>query len=145
MDFTRYISARVAREAGKGTSEWAKIIKWAKQPGMLNLGQGFPDFVPDFTMSGLSAGVKDALQDNQLNQYSQQTGLLELREAIARLHKVHFGETVAAADEVAVMPGGTGGLFAAAQAFVNPGDEVVVFDPSFPWYGPLTRFVGGEL
>lgn len=131
--FSVHVSDRVQREAEGGTDAWAKIIAWSKQEGMLNLGQGFPDFVPENVLSTLKAGVAHALDENSLNQYSPQTGLPVLRQAIADMHRVHYGQVVDPVSEVCVLPSGTSGIFATVQALCNPGDEVVIFEPFFPW------------
>jgi N-succinyldiaminopimelate aminotransferase len=140
--FSPYASERVLREASGGTDAWAKIIEWSKAEGMLNLGQGFPDYVPASVMATLKTGVAEAMEDNALNQYSPQTGLPSLRGAIAELFRVFYGRAVDPATEVLVLPSGTSGIFAAVQAFCNPGDEVVIFEPCFPWYVPTVRLAG---
>ena len=114
-----------------------------QKEGMLNLGQGFPDFVPEKTLAVLREGADEALGENGLNQYSPQTGLVSLRTAISELHRVHYQQQVDAASEVCVLPSGTAGIFATVQAFCNPGDEVVIFEPFFPWYAPTIRLAGG--
>jgi N-succinyldiaminopimelate aminotransferase len=110
---------------------------------MLNLGQGFPDFVPAKPMRALKEGVAEAMESNALNQYSPQNGLQALRDAIAHMFRVHYSRTVDSATEVCVVPSGTSGIFAAVQAFVNQGDEVVIWEPIFPWYAPCIRLAGG--
>jgi len=139
---TSYVSDRIAREEGGGTSEWADIIAWGKREGMLNLGQGFPDFVPEDTLAILKEGVADALDVNALNQYSHQNGLIGLRQAISDAHKVFYKQKVDPNGEICVMPSGTNGIFATVQAFCNPGDEVILFEPFFPWYAPTIRLAG---
>ena len=141
--FSVHVSDRVKRESEGGTDAWARIIEWSKKEGMLNLGQGFPDFVPEKTLAVLREGADEALGENGLNQYSPQTGLVSLRTAISELHRVHYQQQVDAASEVCVLPSGTAGIFATVQAFCNPGDEVVIFEPFFPWYAPTIRLAGG--
>lgn len=139
----KYVSDRVLREIGGGTAAWAKIIAWSKKPGMLNLGQGFPDFVPEEQMKILKAGVTEALADNVFNQYSPQRGLPSLRNAIADLYHTFYKRVLDPEKEVCVVPSGTSGIYATVQAFVNPGEEVVIFEPFFPWYAPCIRLAGG--
>ena len=119
-----YASKRCTREAQGGTAHWAKILARGAKKENMNLGQGFPDHVPDSTLNVLQSGVSEALQENKFNQYSPQPGLLSLRTAIAELHQVFHSSSVNPENEVCVVPGGTAGIFAAIHATINPGDEV---------------------
>src|SRR5690606_1692004 len=55
-----------------------------------------------------------------------------------------YGYTVTAEEEITIMAGGTEALFSSISAFVHPGDEVILFDPSYDSYDPAIRLCGGK-
>jgi methionine aminotransferase len=77
------------------------------------------------------------------NQYAPMPGVLALREAIAT--KVHrcYGATVDPQTEVQIVCGATAGLYATLSAFVQPSDEVILFEPCYDSYVPVIRLSGG--
>lgn len=103
--------------------------------GGMNLAQGFPDFAPP-------AEVVDAAsramveQGGILNQYPVTFGEPALREAVARKAKDFNGITCDPAEGVTVTCGATEAMMATLKAVINPGDEVVVFEPFYENYGP---------
>jgi aspartate/methionine/tyrosine aminotransferase len=98
----------------------------------VNFAQGFPDFDTDSRI--LEAAAK-ALQDG-FNQYATTWGAPQLRKAIARNQSVVWGRDVDADAEVTVSCGATEAMIAAMLAAVDPGDEVVIFEPFYENYGP---------
>jgi aspartate/methionine/tyrosine aminotransferase len=98
----------------------------------VNFAQGFPDFGTDSRI--LEAAAK-ALQDG-FNQYATTWGAPQLRKAIARNQSVVWGRDVDADAEVTVSCGATEAMIAAMLAAVDPGDEVVIFEPFYENYGP---------
>jgi aspartate/methionine/tyrosine aminotransferase len=105
----------------------------------VNLGQGFPDFpAPDFIKEAARAAIA---ADH--NQYAPAPGILRLRQVIARQFGARHGLTVDAA-EVTVTAGATEALFDAILAVVDPGDEVVVFEPFYDAYLPAIQMAGGR-
>lgn len=127
------------RVRGGGTTIFAEITALAIEHGAVNLGQGAPDFdAPE--------SVRDAARraiDAGRNQYATSTGETALREAIARHSARFYGETLDPVREVTVTTGATEALFCAAMAFVDPGDEVIVFEPTYDSYVPGIRMAGG--
>ena len=105
----------------------------------INLGQGFPDTEGPADMVRVAA---DALLDNR-NQYAPLTGLPELREAVARSNRRFHGLDVDPATEVVVTSGATEALAASLAALIEPGDEVVLFEPLYDTYLPAVRLLGG--
>lgn len=103
--------------------------------GGLNLAQGFPDFAPPDEVVG---AAEKALRDKggAMNQYPVTFGETELREAIARKVSRYNGVLCDEATEVTVTCGATEAMMATLLAIVNPGDEVVVFEPFYENYGP---------
>jgi aspartate/methionine/tyrosine aminotransferase len=111
----------------------------ARDTGAINLGQGFPD---DPGPEDVRRKAADAVL-NGYNQYPSMMGLPELRGAIAD-HYAHWqGLDLDAGTEVMVTSGATEALAGAILALVEPGDEVVLFEPMYDAYLPLVRLAGG--
>src|ERR1700704_5565010 len=100
--------------------------------GGVNLSQGFPDFPAP-------AAIKDAaclaIQDD-VNQYAVTWGARPLREAVARTFTSRYGMPVVADEQVTVCCGSTEAMMATMMAIIDPGDEVVIFEPFYENYGP---------
>lgn len=111
----------------------------ARELGAINLGQGFPD---DPGPEDVRRKAADAIVSGW-NQYPPMMGLPELREAIAEHYRVHQNLAVDAHHETMVTSGATEALAAALLATINPGDEVVVFQPTYDAYVPLILRAGG--
>jgi len=126
------------RTTGFGTSIFTEISALAVKHAAVNLGQGFPDFpAPAFIKEAATRAIRE-----DRNQYAHASGLARLREAIAarwqRLHGVPVD-----ADEVTVASGATELLHDAMLAIVEPGDEVIVFEPTYDAYVPDVVMAGG--
>jgi aspartate/methionine/tyrosine aminotransferase len=98
----------------------------------VNFAQGFPDFETDPRI--LEAAAK-ALRDGY-NQYATTWGAPQLRRAVARKQSAAWGWQVDPETEVTVSCGATEAMIAAMLAAVDPGDEVVIFEPFYENYGP---------
>jgi aminotransferase len=98
----------------------------------INFAQGFPDFDTDPRI--VEAAAK-ALRDGH-NQYATTWGVAALRKGVARKQSVTWGREVDADREVTVSCGATEAMIAAMLAAVDPGDEVVIFEPFYENYGP---------
>ncbi len=98
----------------------------------VNFAQGFPDFDPDPRIIDAAAR---ALRDGY-NQYATTWGAPLLRQAIARRQSAVWGRSVDPETEITVSCGATEAMIAAMLAAVDPGDEVVVFEPFYENYGP---------
>jgi len=98
----------------------------------VNFAQGFPDFDPD---SRILDAAAEALRGG-FNQYATTWGAPSLRRAVARKYTAAWGRTVDADAEVTVSCGATEAMIAAMLAAVDPGDEVIVFEPFYENYGP---------
>jgi len=122
-----------------GTSIFALMSKMALESGAINLSQGFPDFRIDENLINLV--YKYMLEGH--NQYAPMPGVLSLREAIADVVLKTYNRTVNPETEVTITAGATEAIFAAIAAFVKPGEEVIVFDPSYDSYEPAIRLNGG--
>jgi aspartate/methionine/tyrosine aminotransferase len=98
----------------------------------INFAQGFPDFDTDPRI--IDAAVQ-ALRDGH-NQYATTWGVARLRQAVARKESAAWGREVDPDGEVTVSCGATEAMIAAMLAAVDPGDEVIVFEPFYENYGP---------
>lgn len=128
-----------ARVSGFGTSIFAEISALALEYGAVNLGQGFPDFAGPAWVKQAAAEAIAA----DMNQYAPYQGLQQLREAIAATWRAQGWRELDPAHEVTVTSGATEALFAAMQALVDPGDEVIVFEPFYDAYVPDITMAGG--
>jgi len=98
----------------------------------INFAQGFPDFETDPRILEAAAG---ALRDGY-NQYATTWGAPQLREAVARRQSVVWDRAVDPEREITVSCGATEAMIAAMLTAVNPGDEVIIFEPFYENYGP---------
>jgi N-succinyldiaminopimelate aminotransferase len=122
-----------------GTSIFTEISALAVAHDAVNLGQGFPDFpAPSFIKE---AAIRAIREDR--NQYAPAAGIPRLRAAIAaRWERLH-GAPADADAEVTVASGATELLHDALLAVVEPGDEVIVFEPTYDAYVPGVIMAGG--
>ncbi len=98
----------------------------------VNLSQGFPDFgAPE----EIKAAARDAIT-RDINQYAITWGAKSLRDAIAEKFQRAQGVTIDPEREITVCCGSTEAMMSAMMAIINPGDEVVVFEPFYENYGP---------
>jgi aspartate/methionine/tyrosine aminotransferase len=110
----------------------------AREHQAVNLGQGFPDV--DGSPEVRAFAAKSLMEDS--NQYPPSPGLLELREAVADHYRRFQRLDLTGADEVVITSGATEALMAAAMALLQPGDEVVIFQPLYDAYLPMIRLAG---
>ncbi|MER2563289.1 MAG: aminotransferase class I/II-fold pyridoxal phosphate-dependent enzyme [Myxococcaceae bacterium] len=128
-----------SRVAPFGTTIFTEISRLAVQRKAVNLGQGFPDFdgpdeVKQAALEAIRAGV---------NQYGVTTGNPTLRQAIADHSKRFYGQMIDPDSEVTVTSGATEAIFDAIMGLVNPGDEVVLFEPYYDSYLASVQMAGG--
>ena len=104
----------------------------AMECNAINLGQGFPDFQMSDELTSL---VCKAMQDGH-NQYVHMNGLISLREAIAEKVFKLYAAQINAGTQITVTPGGTYAIYTAFTTILQPGDEVIVFEPAYDSYIP---------
>jgi len=126
---------------GFGTTIFAEMSALAAETGAINLGQGFPDTDPPGEVA--EAAVK-AIREG-FNQYPPGPGIPELRAAIAAHQERFHGLPVDADREVLVTTGATEAIAAALISLVDPGDEVVTFEPYYDSYAASVAMAGGVL
>jgi L-glutamine---4-(methylsulfanyl)-2-oxobutanoate aminotransferase len=100
--------------------------------GGVNLSQGFPDFAAPTEVKQAACAAIDA----DVNQYAVTWGARPLREAVAREFTRRYGVPVVADEQVTVCCGSTEAMMATMMAIIDPGDEVVIFEPFYENYGP---------
>ena len=125
--------------AAMPTTIFEEMSGLARELGAINLGQGFPD---DPGPQAVRAKAADAVL-NGYNQYPPMAGLPDLRAAVAAHYARTQGLDLDWAGEVTITSGATEALAAAFLALIEPGDEVIVFQPVYDAYLPMIRRAGG--
>lgn len=115
-----------------GTTIFSVMSALANEHSAINLSQGYPDFPVDPELPELIYKASA----NGHNQYSLMAGSLTLREGISTLVKKFYQRKIDPENEITITSGATEALFAAVSVVVNPGDEVIMFDPSYDSYEP---------
>lgn len=131
--------APVSKLADVQTTIFTVMSALAERHSAINLSQGFSDFDGP---AELLARVQHYLTHG-FNQYPPMAGVQSLREAIADKVADLYALQCSADAEITVTAGATEALFCAIAAVVNPGDEVILFDPSYDSYDPVIRLQGG--
>ena len=110
----------------------------ALEHGALNLSQGFPGF-------DCAPALQELLQHYSKghNQYAPMAGVPALRQSLAVKTSSFYNIPVDTDSEVTIVSGATEAIFAAIHCCVSPGDEVILFDPSYDAYDPIVRLAGG--
>jgi N-succinyldiaminopimelate aminotransferase len=125
---------------GLGTTIFAEMSALALATGAINLGQGFPD--TDGPEAIREAAVR-ALRDGRGNQYPPGMGVPELRGALADHQRRFYGLDFDPDSEVLVTAGATEAIAAAMLALLEPGDEVIAFEPFYDSYAACIAMAGG--
>lgn len=125
--------------ASLGTTVFEVMSRLAAERGAVNLGQGFPE--EDGPRDILEAAARATLEGP--NQYPPMRGLPELRQAVATHYREHHRVDLDWQREVTITSGATEAIAAALLAFIEPGDEVIVFEPLYDAYVPMVRRAGG--
>ncbi len=110
------------------------MTRLAREYRSINLAQGFPNFpAPELLKEAAARAIYD-----DINQYAITWGAQRLREALARTYHAWYGLEVDPEREITVTCGATEAMISALLALVNPGEEVIVFEPFYENYGPDT-------
>ncbi|MFJ6100607.1 pyridoxal phosphate-dependent aminotransferase [Streptomyces sp. NPDC092359] len=126
---------------GLGTTIFAEMSALATATGAINLGQGFPD--TDGPESVREAAVR-ALRDGRGNQYPPGPGVPELRQAIADHQRRFYNLTLDPDTEILVTAGATEAIAATMLALLEPGDEVIAFEPFYDSYAACIAMAGAK-
>lgn len=130
-DRTKYFTESVIRE----------MTRLASQHGAINLAQGFPDFPAPAAVKAAACTAINA----DINQYAVTWGSASLRHAIAEKYQRTYGLEVDPDHEICVTCGSTEAMVASILGLVNPGDEIIVFEPFYENYGPDALMAGASL
>ncbi|HEX6891853.1 MAG TPA: methionine aminotransferase [Chryseolinea sp.] len=122
-----------------GTSIFTVMSKLALDYGAINLSQGFPDFMIDEKIIELVH--KYMLAGH--NQYAPMPGTPALRKSIAEVILKTYGRQVDPETQITITSGATESTYSVIAALISPGDEVIIFDPSYDSYNPAVRLNGG--
>ena len=115
-----------------GTTIFTVMSGLATKTGAINLGQGFPDFPMDPELVEL---VNKAMKDG-FNQYAPMAGHPPLLRSMADKIELLYKHTVDPDTEITITPGGTYAIYTALTTILQPGDEVIIFEPAYDSYIP---------
>jgi len=115
-----------------GTTIFTVMSSLAAELKAINLGQGFPDFPMNEELIAL---VSEAMK-NGFNQYVPMQGYMPLREVIAEKNYFLYNASINPDTQITVTPGGTYAIYTALTTVLQPGDEVIVFEPAYDSYIP---------
>lgn len=137
MTTSNYLSNTVQSIQPSGIRRFFDLA--SSMENVISLGVGEPDFVTPWNV--IEASYHSLEQG--YTAYTANAGLLELRKEIARYMKRRFGVTYSAEEEMVVTVGASQAIDLALRAVVNPGEEVIVVEPSFVSYAPTVTLAGG--
>jgi methionine transaminase len=121
-----------------GTTIFTVMSSLAATHEAVNLGQGFPDFPMH---EELIDQVHEAMQSG-FNQYVHMNGYIPLRQALAEKVQALYHASLDPETQITVTPGGTYAIYTALTAALQPGDEVIVFEPAYDSYIPNIEING---
>jgi aminotransferase len=134
-----YLSSRARAIPPSGIRRFFDLVSASKDKDIITLGVGEPDFVTPWR-------VRDAAVyslEKGKTQYSPNAGTMELREAIGQYLANEFHLNYDPGKEVIVTVGGSEGIDLALRALIEPGDEILVPEPCYISYSPITSLGGG--
>lgn len=137
MDYDRILSNKCKEIKPSGIRKFFDIAN--SMEGVISLGVGEPDFATPWTIRSKAITV---LQQGK-TVYTANAGLLELRQAIAKYLERRYHLVYNAKDEIIVTVGGSEAIDLCVRAVVDPGDEVLVVEPSFVCYKPIVDLMHG--
>jgi methionine aminotransferase len=124
---------------GTSNSIFSVMSQLAAKHNAINLSQGFPDYDCD---PALVEFVAQAMRNGH-NQYAPMPGLASLRNLVADKVNLAHGSAYHPDTDVTITAGGTEAIFTALTACIQPGDEVIIFEPAYDAYAPTIRMLGG--
>lgn len=135
----RFLTPGVRAIPPSGIRRFFDLVSASKDAGIISLGVGEPDFITPWH-------VREACVyslERGKTQYTSNAGILELREAIAEYLYGQFHVSYEPQDEMIVTVGGSEALDLALRALINPGDEILIPEPCYVSYSPITSIGGG--
>ncbi|MBP7808618.1 MAG: methionine aminotransferase [Bacteroidia bacterium] len=122
-----------------GTTIFTVMSGLAREHNAINLSQGFPDF----SCNPLLLELAQKHMNAGFNQYAPMQGVIQLRERIAEIIKTCYNANYNPDTEITITAGATQGIYTAIAAFINKGDEVIIFEPAYDCYVPAIEVHGG--
>lgn len=123
-----------------GTTIFTVMSALATEHKAVNLGQGFPDYPMS---EELTAKVAEAMKNGH-NQYAPMPGLIGLRESIAEKVEFLYQTKINPDTEITITPGGTYAIYSSLTTILQPGDEVILFEPAYDSYIPNIEINGAK-
>jgi len=121
-----------------GTSIFTVMSALAAQNNAVNLGQGFPDFPMSEELTSL---VNEAMKKG-FNQYVPMRGYMPLLEVLAEKVLSLYNTTIDPGSQITITPGGTYAIYTSLTTVLQPGDEVIIFEPAYDSYIPNVEING---
>ena len=137
IDYTKVLSRTVVEMKPSGIRKFFDIANTME--GVVSLGVGEPDFRTPWQIR--NAGIKSL--ERGYTKYTSNKGLDELRLELSRYIERKYGVCYNGREDILVTVGGSEAIDAAIRAVVEPGDEVIIPQPSYVCYEPITRLAGG--
>ena len=137
MNYDQIVNRTVRDIPPSGIRKFFDIVSTMKDA--ISLGVGEPDFV---TPWNICESAIYSIEQGQTH-YTSNWGTIELRRAIAKFLQERYGISYAPENEICVTIGASEGIDLALRALVEPGDEVLVPEPSYVSYAPCVRLAGG--
>jgi aminotransferase len=138
-DMSKYLNARARAIQPSGIRRFFDLVSSSKDKDIISLGVGEPDFVTPWR-------VRDAVVyslEKGRTQYTPNAGLPELREAICQYLHDQFSLNYDPGKEIFVTVGGSEAIDLALRALIEPGDEILIPEPCYISYSPITTLGGG--
>ena len=121
-----------------GTTIFTVMSGLANQHNAINLGQGFPDYQMN---EDLMNKVSEVMQKGW-NQYVPMQGYMPLRESLAEKVEFLYQTKISPDTQITITPGGTYAIYTALTTILQPGDEVIIFEPAYDSYIPNVEING---
>ena len=137
---SNFVSDRAAGLWLSGIKEMAMLS--ARVEGAASLAWGVPSFAtPEYISNGVIEQLK---HDQDIGKYALPDGLDELKQLVARKHKIDTGISVSADDHVMITAGNMQGMYSLLHVITNPGDEIILTDPCFASHIQQVNICGGK-
>ena len=137
IDYDKFLNSNLVSVKPSGIRRFFAIAEELKKP--ITLGVGEPDFETPFHIR--QKAIESLMKGK--TKYTSNSGLTELREEVCRFYKRKYNIEYDAKTESLITVGGSEGIDAAIRAIVEPGDEVIVVEPSFVCYKPIVQVCCG--
>lgn len=139
MNYDKLLSSKAVALKPSGIRRFFDIA--ASMEGVISLGVGEPDFATPWAIRQCAI---DTLE-NKRTMYTSNSGLLTLRSEISKYIEKTTGNTYCPENEIIVTVGGSEAIDLAIRSIVEPGDEVLIVEPSFVSYAPIVELTGGKV